>query len=116
MIIWITGQPGSGKTTIAQKFARLFISPLMLDGDEVRQWLTTDCDFSDEGRKKHAERIYEIAKRTSIIGKPAIVSVMALPPGDVQMLVYVDGPPRRALWPDTIYIPPESYDIKISTW
>ncbi len=116
MIIWITGLPGSGKTTVAQKFARLFPESLMLDGDEVRKWLTSDCDFTDEGRKKHALRVYEVAKRASVMGKPVIVSLIAHPPGDVQMLVWIDGPARRQLWEGTTYTPPENYDVRISTW
>jgi len=116
MIIWITGLPGAGKSTTAQKFARLFPEALMLDGDEVRKWLTDDCDFTDEGRLKHANRVYEVAKRASVMGKPVIVSLIAKPPGDVQMLVWVDGPSRRELWEGTTYTPPEDFDLKVSTW
>lgn len=82
-----------------------------MDGDEVRKWLTDDCDFSDEGRKKHANRIYEAARRMSTRGLPVIVSVVAHPPGDVNMLVWVDGPNRRPLWEGTTYIRPENPDI-----
>jgi adenylylsulfate kinase-like enzyme len=116
MIIWITGLPGSGKTSTARKFARLFPKVLMLDGDEVRKWLTDDCDYSDKGRLKHANRVYQVAKRASTMGEAVIVSLVAHPPGDVQMLVWVDGPSRRELWKGTIYTPPESYDVRISTW
>lgn len=115
MVIWITGAPGTGKTTTAQKFARLFPEAMMLDGDEVRQWLTEDCDFSPEGREKHATRIWELAHRISIKGKPVIVSVVAHPPGDVNMLVWTDGPNRRKLWEGTTYEPPENPDLVVRT-
>jgi adenylylsulfate kinase-like enzyme len=116
VIVWITGGPGAGKTTTAKAFQKLFPASLMLDGDEVRQWLTDDCDFSEEGRKKHAQRLYEIARRTSDIGRPVIVAVVAHPPGSVNMLVYVDGPFRRPLWAGSTYDPPKNPDLTVNTW
>ena len=116
MIIWITGAPGAGKTTAAGKFARLFPKSWILDGDEVRQWLTDDCDFSDDGRLKHATRVYEVAKRSSTRGMPVIVALVAHPPGDVNMCVWVDGPARRPMWEGTEFTPPRNYDIRVSTW
>lgn len=115
-IIWITGAPGTGKTTTAQKFLRLFPEAMVLDGDEVRKWLTTDCDFSDAGREKHANRVYEVAKRASTTGRNVIVALVAHPPGDVNMLVWVDGPNRRPMWEGTTYTPPENPDLVVKTW
>ncbi len=112
VIIWITGAPGTGKTTTAKQWQKAFPDALMLDGDEVRKWLTPDCDFSNEGRRKHASRVYEVAKRTN---GAVIVSLVAHPPGPVDMLVWVDGPPRRKLWEGTSYTPPEEPDIIVKT-
>ena len=80
MIVWITGKPGAGKTTTAKKLLRVMPHGTMfLDGDEVRQWLTPDCDFSTEGRKRHAQRVYDLAIRAS----NAVCAIIALPPGPV---------------------------------
>ena len=48
-IIWLTGLPCSGKTTIARALAKK-INATVLDGDEIRDILKND-DFSIEGRK-----------------------------------------------------------------
>lgn len=115
MIVWITGAPGAGKTTLAKKLQRVLPhGTMLLDGDEVRKWLTPDCDFSDEGRAKHAKRIYETARRAQS-ARPVIVAVMAHPPGPVNMLIWVDGPARKKLWEGTTYTPPENPDLVVRT-
>jgi broad-specificity NMP kinase len=112
LIIWITGAPGVGKTTTAKQWQKAFPDALMLDGDEVRKWLTPDCGFSDKDRRMHALRVYEVAVR---VKQPVIVSLIAHPPGPVDMLVWVDGPPRSKLWEGTTYTPPEEPDIVVKT-
>ena len=115
MIIWITGAPGSGKTTLAQQWLKAFPTALHLDGDEVRKWLTPDCTFTLEDRRKHALRVYEVAKRASEAGSNVIVSLVAHPPGPVGLLIWVDGPPRKELWKGTTYTPPAHPDIVVKT-
>lgn len=112
MIVWITGAPGAGKTTLSKKMQKIMPhGTLLLDGDEVRTWLTPDCDFSAEGRARHACRVYEFAQR---VGN-AIVAVVAHPPGPVDLLVLVEGPNRRPLWAGTSYVPPANPDLVVST-
>jgi hypothetical protein len=89
----------------------MFPDHIWLDGDDVREWLTPDCGFTDADRLKHAARVYEIARRT----KKAIVSLIAHPPGEVDYLIWVDGPNRRQLWEGTQYTPPEKPDLVVST-
>jgi len=68
-IIWLTGLPCSGKTTIANKLASQ-INAEVLDGDDIRV-LMNNKDFSLDGRKKHmlmvAELAYRFSKYTSVI-------------------------------------------------
>jgi len=111
VVVWITGAPGAGKTTVAAKFKVLMPDAVILDGDEVRKWLTPDCGFSDEDRHKHAERILRVAR----LCKNAIVAVIAHPPEPVDLLVLVEGPARKPLWEGTIYTPPEHPDIVVRT-
>lgn len=68
-IIWLTGLPCSGKTTIANELGR-HINAEILDGDDIRS-IIDNQDFSVEGRRKHmmmvAEMAFRFSKYTSVI-------------------------------------------------
>ncbi len=59
-VIWLTGIPGSGKTTLAlelQKFYENKGIPIeILDGDEIRKTLSKDLGLSPEDRKDCHQR------------------------------------------------------------
>ena len=116
MIIWITGPPGSGKTTLAKQIVETAVKPCILDGDEVRKWLTPDCGFSAEDRLRHSHRVWWVADLISRVGGTAIVCLVAHPPAKVDRLIYVDGPARKGMWPGTTYEPPDSPDEVVNTW
>ena len=67
MIIWLTGQPGSGKTTMATKVFKMYSDWLQLDnvihldGDDVRDVLDNK-DYSLEGRKKNIQFAIDMAR------------------------------------------------------
>lgn len=65
MIIWITGQPASGKTTIARalydEFCKNKVNVVHIDGDELRNILKNH-DYSEQGRKFNVEVAQSIAK------------------------------------------------------
>lgn len=119
MIVWITGRPGAGKTTYAKKLKEtMFPNAVILDGDVCREWLTPDCDFSQEGRLKHAIRVWKVAYEISNAGGVALVAVVAHSPwpyrwGDITVLV--EGPERKPLWEGTTYVPPENPDWIVRT-
>ena len=58
MICWLTGQPGSGKTTLANSLIEHLkkenpdISIINLDGDDLRN-INKNKDYSKEGRIKN---------------------------------------------------------------
>lgn len=60
-VIWLTGIPGSGKSTIAKKLREVLTSKGLcvehLDGDEVRPWLSPEAGFSREDRIRHLRRV-----------------------------------------------------------
>ena len=64
--VWMTGLPGSGKTTIAlvleKKLRAMGRNIEILDGDEVRKGLSSDLGFSKEDRQRHAKRVTYVAK------------------------------------------------------
>ena len=80
-VIWLTGIPASGKTTIAlelQKFFRKKGFPIdILDGDEIRKTLSKDLGFSPEDRKEHNRRVIFVAQILSKNGVTAIVPLIS---------------------------------------
>ena len=59
--IWMTGLPCSGKTSITRKLAEYISNLAILDGDELREWLSPK-DFSREARNEHNVRVAHLAK------------------------------------------------------
>ena len=60
MKILIMGLPGSGKTTLAKLLAPMF-NAVWLNADQVRKQ-SDDWDFSEEGRKRQALRMWTLAE------------------------------------------------------
>jgi adenylyl-sulfate kinase len=80
-VLWFTGLPCSGKTTVADKVAEILKVKDMkverLDGDIVRKSLTRDLGFSKEDRDKNIERVTFVAmilSRNGVAVLPAFVS------------------------------------------
>jgi len=52
VVVWFSGLPGSGKTTLAlaveAEFFKRGVRCIILDGDRLRQGLCRDLGFSDE--------------------------------------------------------------------
>ncbi len=57
----MTGLPCSGKTTILRRMQERVPNLAMLDGDELREWLSPK-DFSKEGRDEHNKKVAHLAK------------------------------------------------------
>lgn len=66
LIIWFTGLPSSGKSTIANEVEKKLIAAstrtYILDGDNVRVGLCKDLGFSEEDRAENIRRIGEVSK------------------------------------------------------
>ena len=80
-VLWFTGLPCSGKTTVADAVAEKLKARGMkverLDGDIVRKSLTRDLGFSKEDRDKNIERVTFVAKllsRNGVAVLPSFVS------------------------------------------
>ncbi len=80
-VLWFTGLPCSGKTTVADLVAKKLNERKMkverLDGDIVRKSLTRDLGFSKEDRDKNIERVTFVAmmlSRNGVAVLPAFVS------------------------------------------
>jgi len=79
-IIWITGQPGAGKSTLGRALLEDLNSrgrkAFMVDGDDLRA-LTSNADYSPSGREANIRRAQDIALYLSRQGQVAIVAVVA---------------------------------------
>lgn len=75
-VLWMTGLPCSGKTTIVKDLQRDIPNLAMLDGDELREWLSPK-DFSKEGRDEHNKKVAHLAKLLLRHGVPSVVSLVS---------------------------------------
>ena len=119
MIIWITGLPGSGKTTLASKLVPL-IKAKWLNNDEVRK-AANDWDFSEEARKRQAKRMADLAEKYSKEGKHVVADFIC-PTPEARKLFN----PDYIIWVDTIdkgrfedtnkmFVKPEKFDFKVTS-
>ncbi len=77
MIYWFTGQPGSGKTTLALELMKNFSSPTIhIDGDDLRD-IFVNKDYSETGRRKNIERAQDIALFLHKKGYTVFVSLVS---------------------------------------
>jgi len=80
-VVWLTGLPGSGKTTIARELEReLKVRGLkfeVFDGDEVRKNLSKGLGFSKEDRDTHNKRVIYVCKLLTRNGVNAVVSLIS---------------------------------------
>ena len=84
MIYLFTGQPGSGKTTLAKKL-QIWLqtdkknwrkSVFHIDGDQLRE-LFPNTDYSKEGREKNIQKAFDIAKYLDSCGNDIVISLVS---------------------------------------
>jgi adenylylsulfate kinase len=84
MIYLFTGQPGSGKTTLAKKL-QIWLqtdkknwrkSVFHIDGDQLRE-LFPNTDYSKEGREKNIQKAFDIAKYLDSNGNDVVISLVS---------------------------------------
>lgn len=129
-VIWLTGNTGAGKSTLAEGMKRFFNEReasgsaadrrvIVLDGDEMRATVSCDEGLSPGDRRKHNLRVARLAHLLSEHGFLVIVAVIAPFAGvreEIRVLcnpqwVYVkrSGLSRA----DRPYEPPENPDLTI---
>lgn len=75
-IIWLTGNVGSGKTSLAYLLKER-LNAIVLDGDELRASISTDLGFSKRDRDAHNMRVARLAKILNDQNLNIVVSVIA---------------------------------------
>ncbi|MEU5974951.1 adenylyl-sulfate kinase [Streptomyces sp. NPDC047315] len=79
--IWLTGLPSAGKTTIAYALAEQLGSAghrtEVLDGDEIREFLSAGLGFDRKDRHTNVQRIGFVAELLASHGVKVLVPVIA---------------------------------------
>jgi bifunctional enzyme CysN/CysC len=106
-ILWLTGVPAAGKSTIANLLdKRLFATgrhTYLLDGDNVRHGLNRDLGFTEPDRVENVRRVAEVARLMMDAGLIVIVALISpyrserrrareLVPPDEFVEIFVDTP------------------------
>lgn len=80
MIIYFTGQPSAGKTTLAKAINTYdvfpYSKPIIVDGDDLRE-LTGNKDYSEAGRRRNLEVAHSIALFLVKIGYTPIIAMVS---------------------------------------
>ncbi|MGP9031767.1 adenylyl-sulfate kinase [Glutamicibacter mysorens] len=80
-VLMFTGLSGSGKSTLArsvlQKLQQLSHRPVLLDGDDIRRFVSKGLGFSREDRETNVERIGWIGARIAEAGGIALCAPIA---------------------------------------
>lgn len=76
-IIWLTGNSGAGKSTIAERYQSKHPEVIILDGDELRRSISKGAGFSEKDRHVHNLRVARLAKQLEAQGKIILVTVIA---------------------------------------
>jgi len=100
VVVWLTGLPASGKTTIAKGVADKLRDEgyrvELLDGDWVRRTINPDAGFTPEERRRHLLRVAWIARllaRNGVVVLCSFVSPYRSVRSEVRKIVEEEGIP-----------------------
>ena len=113
------GLPGSGKTTLAEELAPL-LGAKRLNADEVRKE-ANDWDFSEEGRKRQAKRMADLAIKLKGDGNYVVADFICPTPQARSLF-----PADYIVWVDTIkagrfedtnkmFVNPDKFDFHVTS-
>jgi bifunctional enzyme CysN/CysC len=81
LTVWLTGLPGSGKSTVAAALERRLIDAghacFVLDGDNLRHGLNRDLGFTSEARRENVRRTAEAARLMNDAGLIVVAALIS---------------------------------------
>jgi adenylyl-sulfate kinase len=90
MVVWLTGLPASGKSTLAMELERALFNVgrqvYVLDGDNVRHGLCADLGFSAAERSENIRRVGEVAKLFADAGQIVLTAFISPLRADREMV------------------------------
>ena len=79
--VWLTGLPGSGKSTTAEALVPLLEARgwvvRLLDGDSLRKSISAGLGFSKDDRDRHIRRVGRLGTEITERGEVAVVAVIS---------------------------------------
>jgi adenylyl-sulfate kinase len=99
-VVWLTGLSGAGKSTLAtalrDRLAGAHAAPAveLLDGDEIREFLSKGLGFSREDRDTNVRRIAYVARllaRHGVIVLAAVISPYAATRAEIKQRSEAEG-------------------------
>ena len=98
LTVWLTGLPGSGKSTVALSLERRLIDAghacFVLDGDNLRHGLNRDLGFTSEARRENVRRTAEAARLMNDAGLIVVAALISPYEEDRAMAQRIIGPER----------------------
>jgi bifunctional enzyme CysN/CysC len=80
-VLWLTGLPGAGKSTIADIVEKQLLAmgrhTMLLDGDNMRHGLNRDLGFTDADRVENIRRVGEVARLMTEAGLIVVCSFIS---------------------------------------
>ena len=76
MIFWLTGQPGSGKTTLGKALVGRLGNAFHIDGDNLRT-ISNNKDYTEQGRLTNIRTAQSIAMYLDTNNQDVVISVIA---------------------------------------
>ncbi len=113
------GLPGAGKTTLANELGPL-LKAKRLNADEVRK-AANDWDFSEEGRKRQAKRMSELALNLRNEGNYVVADFICPTPEarnlfPADFIIWVDTI-KKGRFDDTnaMFVKPEKFNFHVTS-
>jgi adenylylsulfate kinase len=118
MKILIMGLPGSGKTSLASELTPM-LNAKWLNADAIRKE-ANDWDFSEDGRKRQAKRMANLADKFKKEGNIVIADFICPTPKarslfNPDFIVWMDTI-KKGRFEDTnkMFVIPDKYDVKVT--
>lgn len=80
MVIWIIGLSGSGKSFYAKEIKKKISNSIIVDGDEVRKYITTKLGYSSKDRKENSLMIIKLCSFLESKGFNVICPILSIFP------------------------------------
>jgi adenylylsulfate kinase-like enzyme len=119
MLIFVTGKPKAGKTTLGRLLKTIIPNSVLLDGDELREIYDYNS-YTLEGREKWMKSVGKQALNLELQGYNPIIALVS-PLSNVRkeilswftnpFLIYVDGDDSH-MWAGSTYEIPDKSECK----